>query len=238
MPIDLVATPPALQEIFKDWSDREVALSIMGLVVDMGWWYTGHRRLRDLASLMTYEHEWRAGRKRDAKGREPVDVDEMVNKWADILIALSTAHQPEDRTRADEQSDEILLPLLGAPSAQIKDFTVKLAKRLEDDPRCPFLVWSAFQRLVAPVILNSPAGEIVALKTTLATEIAELVENDLNRAELIAAIAGALQWRTEGALQKVRDNLKAGGKPRLRGRESCLFLEVPVEGKETAMVVL
>ena len=54
--------------------------------------------------------------------------------------------------------------------------------------------------------------------------------------ELVAAIAGALQWRHPAALERVKEGLAKGGRPRIKGRESCLFLEI--EGVPDALVVL
>jgi hypothetical protein len=59
--------------------------------------------------------------------------------------------------------------------------------------------------------------------------VADAVEKNLDRGQLVEAIAGALQWRSGERLEAVKQRLDAGEKPRIRGRESCLFLEAGEE---------
>jgi hypothetical protein len=206
-------------------SARETAVGALDMVLQLGWWEVGMKPMRNLALLLAGADERRDGMKRDSPRRKPVNVDGLVEKWADVLVGLSTAHDHAARTAADHQTDELLGPLLTAPIAQIREFGQKLANRLEADERVPFLVWSSFRRVIEPLVLKGPDGELLRLKKELAGQIAELAEKGLDRGQLIAAIAGALQWRGEASLKAVKTSLESGSKPRITGRESCLFLE-------------
>lgn len=202
---------------------RDVAVGALDMVHKVAWWEIGLQKLRDLRALLLYAHlRPHTGRKR----RPSVDVDYMVGKWVDVFVGLSTAHSHAEFTDADHETDEILLPMFSAPVAQIREFAQKLGARLESDERIPFMVWSGYRRVVEPVLLKAPDGDVLALKKHLAAEIAEMAEKGLDRAELVEAIAGALQWRPPESLEKVKTALAAGEKPRIKGRESCLFLEV------------
>jgi hypothetical protein len=210
---------------------RELTVGSLDMLVRVAQGCIAMEKVRSLALLLAYADTCNGmGRSK----RMPIaDMDGLVEKWTDVIVGLSTAHEPERHTRADEQTDDLLGPLLVAPIGQVRDFARRLAERLESDKRVPFMVWSSFKRVVLPLILKGPDGSTIELKTTLAREIAELVEQDLPRADLITAIAGALQWRASAALERVKAGLEAGAKPVIRGRESCLFLEVG-----DAMVVL
>jgi len=219
-----------------EWSGREMALAAPDLLINLSVAYVGVEKVRTLGHVLVYAHTYaHTGRKR----KIVVDVEKLVDLWVEVLVALSVAHDHADRSAADERTDDLLGPLLTCPVKQLREFAQTLAARLKADERVPFLVWSTFERLIAPLILLGPEGKTVALKTTLATEIAEMVEKDLNRGELIASMAAALQWRSPETLEKVKTGLRAGAKPRLRGGESCLFLHIVEDGgAEVAQVVL
>ena len=90
--------------------------------------------------------------------------------------------------------------------------------------------------------MNGKDGGEIELHDVLAVEVANLIVPRLSSEDLVKAIAGALQWRPVGDVQKVQTALAANpeAKPRLRGRQSCLFLAVddPQTGAELAEVVL
>lgn len=90
-------------------------------------------------------------------------------------------------------------------------------------------MWSWFEAWGEVILKRAPDGEVKALKTALASEIAELVEEDV-KPDLRKAIAGALQWRSPESLGKIKAAVESGGKARMVGKESCLFLEVDVDG--------
>jgi hypothetical protein len=57
-------------------------------------------------------------------------------------------------------------------------------------------------------------------------------------ADLKEALVGALQWRSEEQLKKIEEGVRSGAKPRLRGKESCLFLVVNEGTQDEAQVML
>ena len=146
-----------------------------------------------------------------------VKVDELVEEWLEAIVALSTAHDPDERDAADSKTDELLTPLLTAPIKQVRQLAGKLSSRLREDERVPFVVWSAFQNVVLPLLKDSPDGKIIELKKQLATEVAELVEKDLPRDDFVQAMVGALQWRGPEALD-VPDIDEQPGFTRLLGQ--------------------
>lgn len=188
----------------------------------------GGRRVRDLGLLVVYSHEVSMDGHHGGRKRVPIaDIDAFVDQWANAIVQLSTSHSHQGYTEGDQQSDDLLGPMLRAPIADIRQWATKLAERLENDERVPFLIWSGFRRAIEPLILATPAGAALELKTTLAREVAELAEAQLSSAELVGAIAGALQWRPPKELENVKAALKTGTqRPRLKGGQSCLFLEV------------
>jgi hypothetical protein len=123
--------------ILPDWSARDALLSATDLCIRLGWGSLGLRNVYDLANLMDYE-EWRVGWNKRGNGagrRTRMDVEAMVGAWHEAIVALSTAHDPEAHNRAEHASDDLLGPILMAPIAQMREFTQRLAKALENDPR-------------------------------------------------------------------------------------------------------
>lgn len=165
--------------------------------------------------------------------KNPVNVDTMVDRWTDYIVALASSHTHEEYSRADYSSDDMLSPILVAPVAQLREFAAKLAVRMRADERVPYLVWSSFEFILTELLLKQEDTGIITLKLDLAKEVAEMVEREVPKQSWTEAIAGALKWRSQEQLQEVKEELEKGTKPVLRGRQSCLFLEV---GK--AMVVI
>lgn len=92
-------------------------------------------------------------------------------------------------------------------------------------PRVPFVVWRIFESYGNAIVKTAQDQDILTLKTALATEIAVLVEQDV-QPDILTAIIGALQWRSPEVLEEIKAEVKRGRKPRLEGKESCLFLVV------------
>lgn len=178
------------------------------------------RKIDNLRSLLAYgvEHYSR-------KRKVPVDIKAMVERWVPIIRGLATSHSKDELDRCEFEMDQHLTPLLSAPVRQIREFYAELTAALKADPAVPLFVWSAFEAWHEVVVKKAPDEGVIELKKQLAEEIARLVEADV-QPDIGKAIAGALQWRAPEALEKVRDAVKRGAKPRLSGRESCLFLEV------------
>lgn len=179
--------------------------------------------LDDLRALLMYGVENPSRRK-----RTNMDVQKMVDRWVPIVKGIATAHDKGKVDQCEFAMDEHLTPLLSAPVKEIRAFWALLVKTLKEDPEVPFFVWAMFEGWGEVILAKAPDGAVRQLKVELAREIAEMVEKDVVP-DLKGAIAGALQWRGEETLTKVRDAVKAGGRARMVGRESCLFLEVDGE---------
>ena len=220
-------------------SAREWLLGGLEIPVNLTWGMGTVKAVEGAAYLLRYGHSmcrmtWKGVKRLD-------DIEGLVNAWLESLVTMSTAHDHEDRSRMDEISDELMTPLLRAPIAQVREFARLVARKLEADPRVPFLVWSSFKRIIEPLVLKGPDGEAVELHNLLALEVANLVVPRLEPAELVKAMAGALQWRRPETLTQVKTALveQPTAKPELRGRQSCLFLHVISEaGADMASVVL
>jgi len=82
------------------------------------------------------------------------NVEGLIQEWIEALTAIASAHSDEERVKADARSDELLTALLHAPVAEVRDFTRRLVVALEAEPRVPFIVRSAFKRLLEPIVLE------------------------------------------------------------------------------------
>ena len=182
-------------------------------------------RMRDLGSLMWYA----TLRKRGGRNRKLImDVDDLVNKWHVAVVALALAHDKDEADRVEASIESCLSPLLSAPIKQIREFAPKLLEALKNDLKVPFLVWRGYERWIERVVAFAPDAGVRELKTELARQIAEIVEEDL-KPQLGEALVRALQWRSPEQLEKVaavvQSEKEQGRAPRLRGKESCLFME-------------
>lgn len=178
-----------------------------------------------------------ATQKRGPKGRtKAVDVDKLVEKWVPVVVQLAMAHDRDEVDVAEAQIDQLLTPILSAPIRQVREFYAKLLAALKADRRVPLIVWMGFEAWQKLMVQDAPDEGIKRLKTRLARDIAELVEEDV-KPQIVEAITRALRWRDPEQLEAVKEQLAAGHKPKLRGRESCLFLEVG-KGKNKATVML
>lgn len=168
-----------------------------------------------------------------------MDVEAMVAKWVEVVVGLAVAHDKDEADRCEARVDEILSPILTAPVVQLREFGPKLLAALKADRRVPFLVWRAYEVWIEQ-LKEAPDEDVKALKTDLAREIVEMVEDDAKR-QLPDAMILALQWRSPSALERVREVVaaeKAAGRGvRLQGRESCLFLEAGGTVAEPAVCI-
>jgi len=160
------------------------------------------------------------------KRKIPMDIEKLVVARVPIVRGLSTAHSKDEIDRCEFEAETHLAPLLTAPVKQLREFYAQLCTALRTDPTIPMFVWTAFDAWHEAVVKVAPDEHVRELKTALATEVAELVEKDV-MPDIKEALIGALKWRGAEALTEVRDAVKSGAKPRVRGRESCLFLQVP-----------
>jgi hypothetical protein len=158
--------------------------------------------------------------------RTPMDVEKMVNDWLPLIRKLATCHDIDERDAASSQLDEYLTPIIAAPVVQIREFYRELVRRMKADPSVPWAVWKLFEFWGTNVLDKIEKEEVIGLKTELAKRIAENSFAKIPREDWIASMVGALQWRHPEKLEQIDNALKAGHKPRVRGKESCLFLAV------------
>ena len=189
------------------------------------------RRLSNVTSLLMYAIE-NPARKR----RTPMDVSEVVARWRQVITAYCTAHSKEDFDQADYQMDELFGPLLTAPVKQLREFYPALVAALKDDPSVPMIVWETFEIWGKTILDKAKDEEVIQLKADLAREIAQMVEQEVQPG-IMEAIAGALKWRSPEQLGEIKTALEAGAKPKLVGRQSCLYLCVG-EGESEVKVML
>jgi len=233
---ETMQTLPAVEQSVRDyvlslWDVVEGAKNIM-LWYRSGIARGGCRSLHDLRALLMYACEMPSRRK-----RTPMNVPEMVQRWVPIIRGLATAHDKAPLDQCEFEMEDHLNPLLTAPVAQIRDFYAQLVAALKADPSIPFFVWAWFESWGEVILKKAPDGEVKELKSALAAEIATMVEAQV-QPDLKQAIAAALQWRSPESLEKVRDAVATGGKARMVGRESCLFLEVETTDGGTTRVML
>lgn len=183
-------------------------------------------------ALFMYATEYPSRRK-----RTPMDIPEMVQRWVPIIRGLSTGHDKAEIDRCEFEMEQHIMPMLAAPVAQLREFYAALVAELKADHSIPMFVWTMFEAWGETILKKAPDGEVVTLKKALAARIADMVEKDIH-ADLKEALIGALQWRGEGQLKVVEERLKAGERPRLRGKESCLFLVVSEGGPGQVEVML
>lgn len=171
-----------------------------------------------------------------------MDRDKMLDLWEPVVVGLALAHDKDEQDGFEAQINQLLTPLLSAPVKQLREFYSRLTERLKSNPQVPFIIWRAFEVWGDGMIAKAPDEGVVKLKTELAREIAEMVEEDV-KPDLREAIVRALMWRDPDRLEEVKqaveEGKKSGRKARMVGRESCLFLEVPRgRGKKRATVML
>ena len=167
-----------------------------------------------------------------------MDVPKMIADWTGVIVILSTAHDKQAIDDAEFKMDELLAPLLAAPVADLRAFHEGLMSALRSDERVPFFIWTTFNAWGRTVLEKAEARpQRRRLRKKLANEIADMVEEDV-RPDISKAIAGALMWRPPDVLKEVKADLEAGAKPKLKGRESCLFLSTKRRGRPENLVML
>ena len=191
-------------------------------------------RMKDLGSILRYGM---ANRMCNPKRQvEIMNIEQLVVDWVEAIVGMCSAHDKDAYDAHDARADELLGPLLTAPVKQVREFYLKLLEQMKADIRVPMLVWMGFDAWGEVMIKDSPDEGIKRLKNKLAREIAEIVEDDI-KTQIPKAIERALRWRDPETLEKVKEKLESGVKPKLRGRESCLFLECG-QGKNKVSVML
>lgn len=207
---------------------RDATMRIWGLLQVTQILHNAQKRYRNMLMMVWYS----CTQTHTRKPRSPMDIPAMVQGWTNVVIAMSTGHDKDTVDHAEFAIDELMGPLLTAPVKQLREFWAQLEQVLQADPRVPFVVWKLFASYGKLIVQTAKDQEIITLKTALAQEIARLVEQDV-QPDILDAITGALQWRSVEVLEEIKEEVKKGTKPRLKGRESCLFLVVG--GKEVML---
>jgi hypothetical protein len=158
--------------------------------------------------------------------RSPMDVKKMVENWLPLVKKLAIAHDIDEKDAASSQLDEYLLPVVAAPVAEIRAFYRELTAQLKADPQVPWAVWRLFDFWGENVLDKIQSEGVLELKTEIAKRIAENSMKAIPPQDWINSMIGALQWRSPEKLKEIEAHLEAGAKPRVRGKESCLFLQV------------
>jgi hypothetical protein len=169
--------------------------------------------------------------------RTLMDTAAMAKAWVPIIKGLATAHDKATLDRCEFESEQHMTPLLAAPVAQLREFFALLVHELKEDDGVPFFVWAMFEAWGEVILKHAPDGDVRELKDQLAGEVAALVEPGVIP-DLRAALQGALRWRSPETLAKVKDAVEKGARPRMVGRESCLFLSVQLpDGTEESVML-
>jgi hypothetical protein len=191
--------------------------------------------IKDFKALMEYAIQYHHGGKR----KTPVDVPKMIEKWTDWLATYSTAHDKAEVDKIEFVIDDLLGPLLTAPIRQIRQFYKGLVDSLKADKRVPFFVWSMFSAYGQVIIDKADDDKaIIRLKKKLAEQVTDLVEQHEHvQIDFHEAMVGALMWRDPETLKAIKSDLEAGAKPRVKGRQSCLFLITKHKGHENTVML-
>ena len=191
------------------------------------------KRASDLGTILRLQIGGYFGRNRKAK---PVEIPKLVDQWIEAIVGMCLAHDKDGYDAHDAKADELLTPIMSAPIAQVREFYFAMVAKMKADARVPFLVQVAFEAWGEAVVKNSPDEGVKRLKRKLAADIADLAEMQL-RDQWPEAIKRALMWRDPEVLEEVKERLEAGEKPKIRGRQSCLFMELG-RGKKKVSAML
>jgi len=186
--------------------------------------HSAAKKMHELGVMIWYSMQCR---RMGWSKRKPMNVDALVEEWAKVVTGMAVAHDKDESDRYEAAIEKCLVPILAAPIKQVREFYPKLLIALKSNPQVPFLVWRSYEIWVDQVLSKAPDEGIKALKTELAREIAEMVEQDV-KDQIPEALIRALQWRNAETLAEVKEVVtrekEKGNKVRLHGKESCLFL--------------
>jgi hypothetical protein len=187
-----------------------------------------HKKVEDLAVTLTLET-----RHPSRKRRKPMEnLNEFARQWKDVLLKLSLSHTKEGIDQADYRMEDLFAGLLAMPVKQVRQFYDLLLSELKSDESVPYFIWKTVEHWKEKAVGVSQDVEANMLQSELATDLAAILEPVLSP-QLKEALAGSLKWKPGEVLEKIKAAVEAGEKPKLRGRESCLFLEI---GKSEIML--
>lgn len=176
----------------------------------------------DFLSLFAYGCE----RPSRGKQRTHMDVDKMVEQWLPLIKKLALAHDIDEKDAASSALDELLTPVIAAPVAQLREFYKKLTAAMKADKQVPWSLWRLFDFWGTNVLDKIDSTEELHLKKEIAARIAERSIIEVPPQDWVDSMIGALMWRSPEKLKEIEEKLESGSKPRVRGKESCLFLQV------------
>jgi hypothetical protein len=196
-------------------------VSMVPLLVEIFRIHLLGKKAKELAVALTYE-TCHPSRKR----RKPVEnLREFANQWKEVLVKLSLSHTRESVDQADYRMDDLFTGLYAMPVKQVREFYDLLLAELKSDESVPYFIWKTVEHWKEQAVGVSQDVEAKMLQAELAGELAAVLEPILSP-QLKEALTESLKWKSAETLTKVRSAVQAGEKPKLRGRESCLFLEV------------
>ena len=160
------------------------------------------------------------------KRRKPMDnLRDFARQWKEVLVMLTMSHTKEGIDQADYKMDDLFNGLIAMPVKQVREFYDLLLAELKSDENVPYFIWKTIEAWKEKVVGVSQETEAKMLQAELAGELANILEPDL-KPQLKQALADSLKWKSPEVLEKIRGVVTTGSRPSLRGRESCLFLEV------------
>ncbi len=160
------------------------------------------------------------------KRRKPVDnLRDFARQWKEVLVKLTMSHTKEGIDQADYKMDDLFNGLIAMPIKQVREFYDLLLAELKSDENVPYFIWKTIEAWKEKAVGVSQETEAKMLQAELAGELANILEPDL-KPQLKQALADSLKWKSPEVLEKIRGVVSTGNRPSLRGRESCLFLEV------------
>ena len=179
------------------------------------------KKVESLALCLNYEtcHPSRKGR------RQMEDLNGFARKWKDVLMKLTLSHTREGMDWADYSMEDLFSELLVLPVKQVREFYDLLLAELKGDQGVPFFIWKTVEHWKEQAVGVSQDVEAKMLQAELAGELAEMLEPAL-KPQLKQALADSLKWKSGETLGKIQAAVGAGHKLGLKGRESCLFLDV------------
>lgn len=160
------------------------------------------------------------------KRRKPVDnLSDFAKQWKEVMVKLTMSHTKEGIDQADYKMDDLFNGLIAMPVKQVREFYDLLLAELKSDENVPYFIWKTIEAWKEKAVGVSQETEAKMLQAELAGELAHILEPDL-KPQLKQALADSLKWKSPEVLEKIRGAVSTGNRPSLRGRESCLFLEV------------
>lgn len=179
------------------------------------------RNMEKILSFLAYACEHQSRRK-----RVPVDVQEMVGKWTPLVKQLALAHDVDEKDLASSTLDDLLKEVITAPVKQIREFYRELTAALKKDKTVPWALWKLFDFWGENVLDKLETEQEMTLRGELAQQIAERSIEKIPVKDWVDSMIGSLMWRSPEKLEQIKASLDQGHQPRVRGKESCLFLAV------------